>query len=85
MTVMVAAALYSHLAAAQPEVKDLRCENLGSPLGIDQPQPRLSWRLAPGARGLLHRVPVAAGKYAHGTRTVRNPPGASRPILPSVR
>ncbi len=39
MTVMVAAALYSHLAAAQPEVKDLRCENLGSPLGIDQPQP----------------------------------------------
>lgn len=52
MAGMAAAALVSQNAYTQPEVTALRCENLHSPLGIDRPQPRLSWMLAPGARGL---------------------------------
>ncbi|NLV42934.1 MAG: family 78 glycoside hydrolase catalytic domain [Candidatus Hydrogenedentes bacterium] len=39
-------------AVAQPGVTHLRCENLYNPLGIDRPQPRLSWMLTPGPRGL---------------------------------
>src|SRR5215475_5349444 len=30
---------------------DLRCEYLTSPLGLDEPQPRLSWRLESSDRG----------------------------------
>ena len=40
----------SCLLAAAPE--QLQCEGLREPLGIDQPQPRLSWALPSGGRGL---------------------------------
>jgi len=40
----------SCLLAAAPE--QLRCEGLSEPLGIDRPQPRLSWAIPPGGRGL---------------------------------
>lgn len=52
MAAILVSVLFSQTAFSQPEVSDLRCENLYNPLGIDRPQPRLSWRLAPGARGL---------------------------------
>ncbi len=52
MAGMAMAVLFSQAAFSQPEPLELRCENLCNPLGIDRPQPRLSWRLAPGARGL---------------------------------
>lgn len=42
-------------AAAGPEkglrLADLRCEYLPDPVGIDEPAPRLSWRLESGVRG----------------------------------
>ena len=41
-------------SAAALRPADLRCEYLVSPLGIDVPQPRLSWRMEPAdpaARG----------------------------------
>lgn len=38
------------VAAATPE--NLRCESLRNPLGIDRAQPRLSWAIPPGGRGL---------------------------------
>jgi alpha-L-rhamnosidase len=41
-------------SAAGLRVEDLRCEYLRNPLGIDDPAPRLSWKLTPqddGARG----------------------------------
>lgn len=37
-------------AAASLSVEQLRCEYLDNPLGIDTPQPRLSWRLESGQR-----------------------------------
>jgi len=40
----------SVLSVAAPE--QLRCEGLQDPLGIDRPQPRLSWAIPPGGRGL---------------------------------
>lgn len=52
MAITAAAVLFSQAAFSQPEVEGLRCENLANPLGIDRPQPRLSWMLASGARGL---------------------------------
>lgn len=42
------------LAAAQAlEVTDLRCEDLIAPIGVDLPQPTMSWRMeqAGGPRG----------------------------------
>ncbi|MHB8635163.1 MAG: alpha-L-rhamnosidase [Fimbriimonadaceae bacterium] len=42
-----------------PAIIDLRCEYLTEPLGLDEPHPRLSWRLAsdePGARQTAYRV-----------------------------
>ena len=60
---MVAAGILvaaSCLLAAAPE--QLRCEGLREPSGIDRPQPRLSWALPPGGRGLAqtaHHVLVA--------------------------
>jgi len=38
------------LSAAGLVVRDLRCEYLKDPLGIDTPQPRLSWVLASTSR-----------------------------------
>lgn len=40
-------------AAEQPhvEVKNLQCESLNSPLGIDVAKPRLSWRIESAGRG----------------------------------
>ena len=32
---------------------DLRCEHLPNPLGIDSPQPRLSWRLEDNRQGAI--------------------------------
>ena len=40
----------SHLAAATLTVQELRCAYLRDPLGIDTPQPRLSWVLQSGKR-----------------------------------
>lgn len=54
------------LAGASVEVADLRCEYLKEPLGLDVPEPRLSWRListVPSQRGLrqqAYRVLVAS-------------------------
>lgn len=50
---VVCAAAWCFPAAASPDAPgQLRCEGLVNPLGIDRPQPRLSWALAPGPRGL---------------------------------
>jgi alpha-L-rhamnosidase len=38
------------IGASPPLPTDLRCEYLRNPLGIDTPQPRLSWVLQPGRR-----------------------------------
>ncbi len=57
--VLLAAA--SAFAALKPV--DLRCEYLANPLGIDSPQPRLSWRLESDARGAkqsAYRILVAS-------------------------
>src|SRR5881392_494292 len=40
----------SMVAVSQVTVKNLRCENLTNPLGIDLTQPRLSWQLVSGKR-----------------------------------
>ena len=32
-------------------IQDLRCENVQNPMGVETPQPRLSWKLASQARG----------------------------------
>lgn len=46
-------------------ITDLRCEHLGNPLGIDVPQPRLSWKIedpsaAPGQRQTAYQILVAS-------------------------
>ena len=38
-------------AAAGVTIEQLRCEYLDNPLGIDTPQPRLSWALESNQRG----------------------------------
>jgi alpha-L-rhamnosidase len=38
------------IGSSPPRPVDLRCEYLKNPLGIDAPQPRLSWVLEPGSR-----------------------------------
>jgi len=60
-------------APAAPE--QLRCEGLTNPLGIDRPQPRLSWAIPQGRRGLAQtarQVLVADSplKLASGTGTL---------------
>jgi alpha-L-rhamnosidase len=40
----------------QLEPYDLRCEHRAAPLGIDEPRPRLSWRLRSGLRGDRQRA-----------------------------
>jgi alpha-L-rhamnosidase len=50
-------------AESTPTVNDLRCEYLVDPLGIDIPQPRLSWMLQSSERGqrqTAYRVIVAS-------------------------
>jgi len=44
-------AVITQVAGAETSVKHLRCEYLTNPLGIDVPQPRLSWRIESGRRG----------------------------------
>src|SRR5579872_5706216 len=39
------------LGTATASVKDLRCEYLINPLGIDEPTPRLSWTIQSDVRG----------------------------------
>lgn len=53
------------VTAAAIEVTQLRCEYLVDPLGIDVTQPRLSWQLASGQRGVsqsAYEVIVASSK-----------------------
>ncbi len=49
--------------SANLNVIDLRCEHLDNPLGLDEPRPRLSWRLAdprPGARQTAYQLAAAS-------------------------
>lgn len=51
------------------QVYDLSCEYRSRPLGLDMPQPRLSWKLRSEARGAAqsgYRLQVAAGPGAFG-------------------
>lgn len=51
-----------HPGARPLGLSGLRCEHRTTPLGIDEPSPRLSWRSASGLRGddpVAHRVRVA--------------------------
>ena len=42
----------SHIAAAQSlKVENLKTEHLESPLGVDKPNPRLSWRMVSANEG----------------------------------
>jgi alpha-L-rhamnosidase len=58
---LLAAAImvHSQVAAAAGEVGQLRCEFLKDPLGIDTPQPRLSWIIAPGKGSLREQKQTA--------------------------
>ena len=49
--VLLACGLGLSPALAKVTVQNLRCEYLANPLGIDTPQPRLSWVLESGERG----------------------------------
>lgn len=54
--------VYAAEAAGLPGLRDLRCELQSSPLGIDTPKPRLSWKLDDnrrGARQTAYQVVVA--------------------------
>ncbi len=58
-------------AAGDLQVVDLRCEYLVNPIGIDQPKPRLTWRLTSQQRGAYqgaYRILVATSpkKLADG-------------------
>jgi alpha-L-rhamnosidase len=61
-------AAYAGSGQASVRPTDLRCEYLANPLGLDVPQPRLSWKLVavdPGARGqrqTVYQVLVASTK-----------------------
>ena len=48
---LIAAASMAPVAASAVVVEQLRCEYLQDPLGIDMPQPRLSWILGADKRG----------------------------------
>ena len=55
------------LGAPALQVDDLRCEYLHEPLGIDEPQPRLSWTLKSQQRGqrqTAYQVLVASSPEA---------------------
>lgn len=52
MAVLAAAALFSQAAFSAPAVEGLRCESLANPIGVGTAQPRLSWLMSPGERGL---------------------------------
>ena len=53
LALAAAAACLPSVSVAAPAAPDqLRCEGLVEPLGIDRAEPRFSWVLAPGARGL---------------------------------
>lgn len=60
---LAAAACLSSVSQAAPAAPEqLRCEGLTNPLGIDRPQPRVSWIIPAGVRGLsqtAYRVLVA--------------------------
>jgi alpha-L-rhamnosidase len=67
---LLAACLSPHLALAALRPVDLRCEYLKDPLGIDTPQPRLSWVLqaenasAHGRRQTAYEILVATSPSA---------------------
>jgi alpha-L-rhamnosidase len=49
-------ALLMPAATAQVSIGSLRTEQLTNPMGIDTPQPRLSWQLASGAHNVMQRA-----------------------------
>ena len=53
MFLMTFASLTMGAADGDVNVKDLRCEYLVNPLGVDRPNPRLSWRLESTERGVV--------------------------------
>lgn len=53
MFLMTFASLTMGAADGDVNVKDLRCEYLANPLGVDRPNPRLSWRLESTERGVV--------------------------------
>jgi alpha-L-rhamnosidase len=53
------------LSAAPLTISDLRCEYLANPLGIDEPAPRLSWKVASNERSqkqTAYRIIVASNE-----------------------
>ena len=50
ITLLIALTLFSFVALTQVTVKNLTCENLPDPLGIDALHPRLSWQLVSDTR-----------------------------------
>ena len=53
LALMAGASCPSSISAAAPAAPEqLRCEGLANPLGIDRAQPRFSWAIPPGVRGL---------------------------------
>jgi len=49
-------------------VKDLRCDYAVNPLGIDTPEPRLSWRLGVGGQGSASFAKATAARGVRGLR-----------------
>lgn len=67
MPLSLAMILAAMAASAAPGVEQLRCEYLDSPLGIDTPQPRLSWILSSKERGVkqaAYQILVASSEAA---------------------
>ena len=67
LAVLAAWCLLSSASQAGVRVEQLRCEYLDSPLGIDTPQPRLSWILRSGERGAkqtAYQILVASSEAA---------------------
>jgi len=48
------------LAATPLTISNLRCEYKSNPVGIDIPQPRLSWELVSSERGTLQTATKSA-------------------------
>ena len=70
----------------QLTLTDLRCEYRTNPLGIDEPSPRLSWKLETprrGAKQTAYQVRVAPPpRRWQQARTIYGTAGASSPINP---
>ncbi len=63
LAILLAIAALTNSQASDFQVLNLRCESQCDPIGIDVPQPRLSWQLAGDARGIrqaAYRVTVSS-------------------------